>query len=250
MSGVIDGAAEGDRAQPRRRVGHLHRAAIGQRAFERGEIHVDRHVAVGVTIHLNAGAMHALHPRVQLSLRLGYVALVRRAGIRRAQRHRALGEGTVHRMLRRGAKANPVVAKARFDPVGDHRIEGPPRCLVVDAMTQLAACAHILHRGEVAAFVMHGRESVACELLRDVRHPIALALVPVGVTELRALASGIQHAHRAIGHTSGEFPCTILVERPAGGRQRVLGDLGQLERLAVVERGVSAAVAHHDRMLG
>ena len=107
-----------------------------------------------------------------------------------------------------------------------------------------------LHRGEVAAFVMHGRESVACELLRDVRHPIALALVPVGVTELRALASGIQHAHRAIGHTSGEFPCTILVERPAGGRQRVLGDLGQLERLAVVERGVSAAVAHHDRMLG
>ena len=35
------------------------------RALERGQVHVDRHVAVGVAVHLDAGAMHALDPRVQ-----------------------------------------------------------------------------------------------------------------------------------------------------------------------------------------
>ena len=48
------------------------------RALERREIHVDRDVAVRVAVHLDAGAMHALDPGVQVVLRLGDVALVRR----------------------------------------------------------------------------------------------------------------------------------------------------------------------------
>ena len=39
-------------------------------------IHVDRDVAVGVAVHLDAGAMHPLDPGVQILLRLGDVALV------------------------------------------------------------------------------------------------------------------------------------------------------------------------------
>ena len=35
------------------------------RALDGGEIHVDRDVAVGVAVHLDAGAMHALDPVVQ-----------------------------------------------------------------------------------------------------------------------------------------------------------------------------------------
>ena len=104
------------------------RVGAGQqllRALHGGEIHVDGHVAVGVAVHLDAGAVHALDPLVQRVLRLGDVALVGRrdAGIRRAQRHRALRERAVHGVLGRGAELDPLVAEAGLDAGGDHRLE-------------------------------------------------------------------------------------------------------------------------------
>ena len=64
------------------------------RALERREIHVDRDVAVRVAVHLNAGAVHALDPVINLVLGGDDVASVKRlyAGIGRAQRHGALRE--------------------------------------------------------------------------------------------------------------------------------------------------------------
>ena len=50
------------------------------RALECGEVHVDGDVAVGVAVDLDAGAMHPLDPRVEIVLRLGDVAFVRRTG--------------------------------------------------------------------------------------------------------------------------------------------------------------------------
>ena len=41
---------------------------------------------------------------------------------------------------------------------------------------QVAARAHLLQRGQVAALVMHARQAVADELLRDVREAVAVAL--------------------------------------------------------------------------
>jgi hypothetical protein len=62
------------------------------RALDRLEHHVDGDVAVRVAVHLDAGAVHPLHPRVQLVLVLRDVAFVRRrdAWIGHAHRHRAL----------------------------------------------------------------------------------------------------------------------------------------------------------------
>ena len=51
-----------------------------------------------------------------------------------------------------------------------------PLDFVADAVQQLAARAHLLQRGQVAALVMHARQAVAHELLRDVRDAVALAL--------------------------------------------------------------------------
>ena len=46
------------------------------RALDRREHHVDRDVAIRVAVHLDAGAVHALDPRIQVVLRLGDVASV------------------------------------------------------------------------------------------------------------------------------------------------------------------------------
>ena len=57
------------------------RARIGSREqllrpLHGGQHHVDRDIAIGVAVHLDAGAMHALDPGVQIVLRLGNVAFV------------------------------------------------------------------------------------------------------------------------------------------------------------------------------
>ena len=49
------------------------------RALHRGQEHVDRHIAIGVTVHLDARAMHLLNPGVELVLGLCDVALVIRS---------------------------------------------------------------------------------------------------------------------------------------------------------------------------
>ena len=66
--------------------------------------------------------------------------------------------------------------KPRHDAAGDHRIEHAAARLVAHAMVEIAARADFLDRREVAALVMHARESVAHELLRDVRDAVAVAL--------------------------------------------------------------------------
>ena len=53
----------------------------------RGIVFPDRHIAVRMTVHLNTGTVHALHPGVQLFLCRRDVALVSRASIGLAHRH-------------------------------------------------------------------------------------------------------------------------------------------------------------------
>ena len=93
-----------------------------------------------------------------------------------AQRHRALGERSVDGVLRRRAELDPFVAEAAHDAAGDHRVQHAAARLVAHAMVQVAARAHFLDRRQVAALVMHARQAVAGELLRDVRDAVALAL--------------------------------------------------------------------------
>ena len=148
-----------------------------QRALHRREIHVDRHVAVGVAIHLDAGAMHALDPGVQRFLRLGDVAFVGRCHIRirKAERHRPLGERSVDGVFRGGAELDPVVAETTLDAGADHGLERAAVDLIADAVPEIAAGADILHRRQVAALMMHAGQTVARELFRDVGNAFARA---------------------------------------------------------------------------
>ena len=176
------------------------------RALEGGEIHVDGDVAVGVAIHLNAGAMHALDPGVELVLRLRDVAFVRRlhARIRNAQGHRALGERSVDGVLRGRAELDPLVAEAGHDAARDHRVQHPAARLVAHAVMQVAARADLLQRGQVAALVMHAGEAVPNELFRDVREPVAVALRGLLGRERGSPSDSIQRGPRAIGHSAVE----------------------------------------------
>ena len=56
------------------------------------------------------------------------------ARIRRAQRHRALGERAVDGVLRRRAELDPLVAEAGHDAAGDHRVEHAAARLVAHAV--------------------------------------------------------------------------------------------------------------------
>src|SRR5437870_1860719 len=115
---------------------------------------------------------------------------------------------------------------------------------------QVAARADILDRRQVAALVMHAGETVANELLRDMRDPIAVALrVRVGA-ERRPLPYAVEDVARPIGHAAVERTAGIAIERSTRWIWRILGDLCQLERFAVVERRVAAAMTDDDGVLG
>ena len=105
---VVDQRAMGDLGT---RVGSREQLL---RALDRGQHHIDRDIPIGVAVDLDARAMHPLDPGVEIVLRLRDVALVRRsdAGIGRAERHRALGERPVDRVLRGGSEPDPLVAEA------------------------------------------------------------------------------------------------------------------------------------------
>ena len=140
------------------------------RPLHGGEHHIDGDIAIGVAVHLNAGAMHPFDPGVQLVLRLGDVAFVgrRNAGVGRADRHGALGERSVDGMFGSGSQPDPLVAEAGHHAARDHGVQHLARGLVTDAMKQLPTRAHFLQRREVAAFVMHAGDTVTHELLRNV----------------------------------------------------------------------------------
>src|SRR5688572_9544600 len=196
--------------------------------------------------------MDLLDPRVELVLRLRDVALVGRldAGVRDAQRHRALGERPVDRVLRRRAELDPLVADAAHDAALDHRIEHAAAGRVAHAMMQIRARADFLDGGEVATLVMDAGQPVARELLRDVRDPVALALGALFGSERRPLANAVEDAAGTIGDAPIELPTGVAIERAAWRIRRVLRDLGELERLAVVERCVTATMPNGDRMFG
>ena len=71
------------------------------RALERLEHHVDGDISIGVAVDLDAGPVHPLDPCVEVVLRGGDVAPIRRldAGIGLAERHRALRERAIAGVL-------------------------------------------------------------------------------------------------------------------------------------------------------
>src|SRR5262245_16197539 len=153
-------------------------------------------------------------------------------------------------MLRGRAEFDPFVAEAGHDAARDHAVERPPAHLVADAMMEVAARADFLNGGEIAALMMHARESVAHELLRDVCDALTLSLIALCRCECRTLADAVEHVARAIGHSAVEIARLVSIEGAAGRIRRVLRDLRELERLRVVERRVAAAMTHDDWMLG
>ena len=171
-------------------------------------------------------------------------------GIRRAQRHRPFGERTVDGVFRRGAEPDPLVAKAGLDTAGDHRVEHLAGGFVAHAVKQFAARPHLLQRRQIAAFVVHAGQAVADELFRDVCQAIAAALVAsASAVNVCRLPDAVEHATRAVGDAAVEIAVRIAVERSAWRIRRVLRDVRHLQRLAVVERSVAAAMSHDDRMV-
>src|SRR5262249_567133 len=175
-------------------------------------------VAVRVAVDLDAGAMHALHPRVERVLRLGDVALVWRSDprIRLAERHRPLGERTVDGVFGRGAEPDPLVAESGGDAGGDHRLEHIAARLVAHPLAELGALPHLLQRQQIAAFVVDARQAVANELLGDVRQALAVALHPLIGRDGRPGPDTLQRTARAIGDAAVEVALLVAVERPAG----------------------------------
>ena len=90
--------------------------------------------------------------------------------------------------------------------------------LVADAVQQVAARADVLERREIAALVMDAGQPVPDELFRDVRQPVAFALLALLGREGRSLPHAIQCAARAIGHSAVEVPpLASLSNVPPGG---------------------------------
>src|SRR5262249_58693261 len=92
-------------------------------------------------------------------------------------------------------------------------------------------------------------QAVADELLGDEGVRIAVARLPLVRRVGHALAFAEEHVTGAIGDAAVELAVLVAVKGAAGRVGRVLGDAGDLERLAVVLGGVAAAVANRDRGL-
>ena len=67
--------------------------------------------------------------------------------------------------------------------------------------------------------------------------------------ERLALADGLEHDSRAIGDAAVQFAAGVVIEGAARRIGRVLVNAGHLERLAVVERRVAAAMMDDHRMV-
>ena len=148
---------------------------------------------------------------------LGDVPFVRRrhAGIRRAERHGALRERAVDGVLRRRAELDPLVAETGLDAGGDHRLERAAARLVADAMQQIAAGADVLHRLQVAALMVHARQAVARELLRDVRDAVTRALLDLRRREGGSRADLVERSGGEVRDAAVQLALLVLVERAA-----------------------------------
>src|SRR5262249_26669254 len=130
-----------------------------------------------------------------------------------------------------------------------HRVEHPAAYLIAHPVMEVAARTDLLQRREIASLVMNAGEPVADKLFGNVREPIALALFDLLLTERHARADAVECIARAIGDAPVQVAVRIAIEGAAGGIRRVLVHARHLERLAVVVRRVTAAVADDDRMV-
>ena len=96
---------------------------------------------------------------------------------------------------------------------------------------------------------MHAGHAVTHELLGDVRQPVAVALLPLLFGKRGSLADTVDRVHGPVGNPSVEVAVGVAVEGPAGRIGCVLVDVRHLQGLAVVERGVAAAMMDYDRVL-
>ena len=96
--------------------------------------------------------------------------------------------------------------------------------------------------------MMHGGQAEAGELLGDVGDPRLRAGILLGLAVLREGRPLSKARLRSVGDPSVEVAIGIMVERAAERLRRVLGNAGKLERLAVGEHRVPAAVDNRHRM--
>src|SRR5262245_51865356 len=169
--------------------------------------------------------MHTFHPRVQVVLRRGDIALIRRlnSGIWFAESHRPFGKRSVDCVLGCGAKPNPLISKTGCDTACDHRLQHVAGSFEADAMQQLAAHPYVLESAQIAAFVVHTRESVTHELLRDESESIAIALLALFRREGSTGSDALDGVSGEIGDASGQVTCLVPVVRAAGRVRRLLG---------------------------
>ena len=116
------------------------------------------------------------------------------AGIRRAERHGALGERPVDGVLGGGAEPDPLVAEAGLDAAGDHRLQHLAAGLIAHPVQQISARPHLLQGEQIAALVVHAGQAIADELLGDVCQPVAVALQRLFRGKGRPLADPVERA--------------------------------------------------------
>src|SRR5687768_4739740 len=97
---------------------------------------------------------------------------------------------------------------------------------------------------------MHTCQSGPDELLRHVGEPVAFPLCTFNSRELDFLSDLIEYIARTLGDSARQLSAGITVERASTGDRSGLCYLRKLERLAVVERCMSATMMHGDGMLG
>src|SRR5262249_44547011 len=118
--------------------------------------HIDGDVPVCVTVWLNAGPLHAFHPGIEALLSFGDVSLVRwiAPGIGLAQRHGALGKGTIDCVFCGSTETNPGVPKASANAILDHCLYEFTVGLIAHSVQQLAARPQLLQREKIASFMV------------------------------------------------------------------------------------------------
>ena len=109
-------------------------------------------------------------------------------------------------MFRRGAEADPFVSESRLNASRNHRLENRSAAFIADPVQQLAAGAHVLHRLQAAALMVHARQAVARELFRDVRDAVARALFPLRRRQRPPRADPIECGRGEVGDSPVELP--------------------------------------------
>src|SRR6185312_63328 len=192
------------------------------------------------------------HPCVQVLLRRRDVPAipVGSARVRAAQRHGPLGKRAVHAVFRRCSVSYPLIAKARADLRGDHRVKKRSSRLESHSMLEVAGRAHLLKSLEmVILVVMHAGEAVAHKLLRDECHAVASTLRLLRWRVDRSIAHAIENIHCVIRYPAIQRAARIAVVCATGWIWRRSGDAGQSESNAIEECRVTAPMMNNDRML-